>query len=56
MSSESYLARWNAYLNTFNQNLIAENLESAESQADDKSESGNLIVESTEEDGKQVGP
>jgi hypothetical protein len=56
MSSESYLARWNAYLNSFNKNILADVVESPQPQVDDKSELDNAIVESTESDKKLVEP
>ena len=46
MSSESYLARWNAYLNSLNKNSLADIVESPQPPADDKSELDNAIVKS----------
>jgi hypothetical protein len=56
MSSESYLARWNAYLNSLNKNSLADVVKSPQPPAVDKSELDSAIVESTESDKKMVEP
>jgi len=55
MSSESYLARWSAYLSSFNNSIATDKLEPDKSQAD-KSEVNNLVDEAEEPDGKLVDP
>ncbi len=54
MSSESYLARWNAYLNSFNNSEVVDNADSSKPQLGDESEIDNVIAESTELDGKKM--
>lgn len=55
MSSESYLARWSAYLNSFNNKVDTDNLELDKPQADE-SVPDNLNVEKVELDDKLADP